>query len=184
MRRMSQCHVAPGSPACWNVQREVRVLRDGPARGFFESAENGTFCGINLNEGHGGGLGEVDRSRSPHSDPAPALLGHDTSIYLHCPAHLPEVERATFTKDDDEEEDVARTGGAVAVACVAASHNILNMVGSRVPYNLCRNLERQVCAAKGLLPGQDATGSSPERSRGQTPRNRRMPNHSLRPWRT
>lgn len=25
----------------------------------------------------------------------------------------------------------------------------------RVPYNLCRNLEWQVCAAKGMLPGQD-----------------------------
>ena len=38
--------------------------------------------------------------------------------------------------------------------CVRGNYNILSLYGDRVPYNICRNLEWQVCAAKGLLPGQ------------------------------
>ena len=39
-------------------------------------------------------------------------------------------------------------------SCIESNINILNLVGGRVPYNLCRNLEWQVCAARGALPGQ------------------------------
>lgn len=38
--------------------------------------------------------------------------------------------------------------------CWQQGHNLLNIVSGKVRYNLCRNLEWQVCAAKGLLPGQ------------------------------
>ena len=41
-----------------------------------------------------------------------------------------------------------------AHVCRRANLNILNLLAQRVPYNLCRNLEWQVCAARGLLPGQ------------------------------
>ena len=41
-----------------------------------------------------------------------------------------------------------------ATRCVAANVNILSLYGNRVPYNICRNLEWQTCAAKGMLPGQ------------------------------
>lgn len=34
------------------------------------------------------------------------------------------------------------------------SLNILSLIGERVPYNSCRTLEWQVCAALGKLPGQ------------------------------
>lgn len=41
--------------------------------------------------------------------------------------------------------------------CTRANLNLLNLVDKdRVPYNICRNLEWQVCAAQGLLPGQGA----------------------------
>ena len=35
-----------------------------------------------------------------------------------------------------------------------ANLNILSLYGEGVPYNTCRNLEWQLCAIKGLLPGQ------------------------------
>ena len=40
--------------------------------------------------------------------------------------------------------------------CVHSGFNILSLYGARVPYNICRNLEWQVCAAKGRIPGQNS----------------------------
>ena len=40
------------------------------------------------------------------------------------------------------------------VQCTRANLNILNLISGEVPYNICRNLEWQVCAANGKLPGQ------------------------------
>ena len=42
--------------------------------------------------------------------------------------------------------------------CVQANVNILSLYGFRVPYNSCRNLEWQTCAALGQLPGQSGGG--------------------------
>ena len=44
--------------------------------------------------------------------------------------------------------------------CTRANLNLLNLVAGtddkdRIPYNICRNLEWQVCAATGSLPGQE-----------------------------
>jgi hypothetical protein len=56
-----------------------------------------------------------------------------------------------------------------------ASQNILSLYGKRIPYNLCRNLEWQICAAKGMLPGQGGFGirfaTAPKRlhTRGNKP---------------
>ena len=44
--------------------------------------------------------------------------------------------------------------GAHAERCVRANLNILSLHGERLPYNICRNLEWQTCAALGKLPGQ------------------------------
>ena len=38
-----------------------------------------------------------------------------------------------------------------------ACRNILSLYGDRVPYNICRNLEWQVCAALNRIPGQGGT---------------------------
>ena len=46
----------------------------------------------------------------------------------------------------------------MAKSSIAAGINILNMVGRRVPWNMCRNLEWLVCAAQGRLPAQ-STGA-------------------------
>ena len=37
-----------------------------------------------------------------------------------------------------------------------ANVNILSLYGDAIPYNICRNVEWQVCAAKGTLPGQNS----------------------------
>eukprot|EP00966_Prymnesium_polylepis_P026754 617766-Prymnesium_polylepis.1 len=41
-----------------------------------------------------------------------------------------------------------------AQCCVDHGFNILSLYGDRVPYNICRNLEWQVCATQGKLLGQ------------------------------
>ena len=38
--------------------------------------------------------------------------------------------------------------------CAAASFNILTLNGGLYPYNICRNLEWQLCAAQGKLLNQ------------------------------
>jgi len=39
--------------------------------------------------------------------------------------------------------------------CTRTNQNILNLVGDYTPFNMCRSLEWQVCAALGKLPGQN-----------------------------
>ena len=41
-----------------------------------------------------------------------------------------------------------------AISCVRANVNILSLYGAQIPYNTCRNVEWQICAARGTLPGQ------------------------------
>jgi len=63
---------------------------------------------------------------------APALLGFDESIDNVCYG--------------------AGGQGSHAEACVHTNNNILSLYDGS--YNTCRNLEWQVCAARGMLPGQ------------------------------
>ena len=100
---------------------------------YFDDVRRGAACNTNWYEGNSGDLGRQDKlPQFPSS--APALLGFDETIDQFCQA---------------------RGGsGDHAWACIKASLNILSLYGDRVPYNICRNLEWQVCAAKGLLPGQ------------------------------
>lgn len=125
-------------PACWDVKRDDDGARQKPET-YFEEAFTGMHCDSNWYEGNQGELG-----RPHHALPnfrrgtAPALLGFDESIDQFCAKTL---------------------GGDYhwmghAEQCVQASLNILSLFGDRVPYNICRNLEWQVCAAKGMLPGQ------------------------------
>eukprot|EP00966_Prymnesium_polylepis_P058013 1343581-Prymnesium_polylepis.1 len=67
------------------------------------------------------------------------LLGFDETIDAFCGA----APKNTY-----------RYMGGHAGTCVKANLNILSLYTERVPYNLCRNLEWQVCAATGQLPGQ------------------------------
>ena len=65
-----------------------------------------------------------------------------------------------------------------------ANLNILSLYGDRVPYNICRNLEWQVCAAKGQLPGQGGHDIIFARSPNSLdPSSREKPLGQCRGWR-
>jgi len=125
--------------SCWDRKRDAHDQWQS-AQDYFLNARWGGSCNTNWYEGNAGGHDEnilgaqnfLPTGWFPHD--APALLGFDESIDEHCWAH------GGF--------------GSHAMACIHAGFNILSLYGNRVPYNICRNLEWQVCAVKGLIPGQ------------------------------
>lgn len=112
-------------------------IRDRPGKWqnvdtFFQSTHAGQYCRTNWYEGNWGALGWENHIQHFKKD-APALLGFDEDIDWFCQRH---------------------DGCSHAECCVQTNNNILSLYGDRMPYNICRNLEWQVCAAKGMLPGQ------------------------------
>jgi len=129
-----------GQPACWDVKRTDATAWHG-ADAFFNEAESGMHCGDNWYEGNAGLLGLQGRPPG-FSAAAPALLGFDENLDSFCGNKM----RAVGLTPSSE---FGHAGN-----CVAVNLNILSLYGDRLPYNICRNLEWQICAAKGLLPGQ------------------------------
>ena len=84
--------------------------------------------------------GSSTHPRPNFTAPALALLGFDDSFNTHCAS--------------GGAINVSRTG--TINACALANFNVLSVEEQR--YNLCRNLEWQACAARGLLPGQRGLG--------------------------
>ena len=133
-----------GRPACWDVQREGWERHRQASSHFFGQVDSGAVCASNWYEGNAGRLGMVSGGprfpRHPGGpQTTPALLGFDESIDEHCAHELGGWNRGPQGH---------------AERCVAANRNILSLYGNRVPYNICRNLEWQVCAAQGKLPYQ------------------------------
>ena len=120
-------------PACWDQVRD-RADRSQPSHVYFDEVASGANCYTNWYEGNQGSFGIAGRIVNFGPKGAPALLGFDESIDRMCQA--------------------GRGCSGHAGCCVRHGYNILSLYGDRVPYNICRNLEWQVCAAKGLLPGQ------------------------------
>jgi len=117
--------------ACWERQRDAPDQAI-PTDRYFEDTLAGRHCYMNWYEGNDGQLGQEDDI--PWFDgPAPPLLGFDESINEVCQGS---------------------NGQDHAAACVRSGYNILSLYGSRMPYNICRNLEWMVCAAQGKVPGQ------------------------------
>jgi len=83
--------------------------------------------------------GPSTHPRPNFTAPAVALLGFDDSFNTHCAS---------------SDENITRAGAVIA--CALANFNVLSVEEQR--YNLCRNLEWQACAARGLLPGQRGLG--------------------------
>jgi hypothetical protein len=102
---------------------------------YFEQVQSGQHCNTNWYEGNSGQLG-LPNTIPTFEHPAPALLGFDEAIDQYC---------------------TSKGGsGGHARACIRASLNILSLYGHRLPYNICRNYEWQVCAALGRIPGQNS----------------------------
>lgn len=106
---------------------------------YFDDMFWGRGCNKNWYSGNAGGLGQawggptMDWVHPHFTAPAPALLGFDRNIDWHCHNHNDAMH---------------------AIKCVEANVNILSLYGNEIPYNVCRNAEWQLCAAKGALPGQ------------------------------
>jgi len=123
--------------SCFERQRDNHAQWQH-ADTYFADTVSGTHCYNNWYEGNSGDLGVAHQP--PHfAHPAPALLGFDESIEWFC-------------------SNAGGTESGHAEKCVQASINMLALFGRRVPYNICRNLEWQVCAAQGRLPGQGRRG--------------------------
>lgn len=132
-------------PACWEVKRDHFGKKAQLAEAYFDETRTGAHCDSNWYEGNPNWeLGDPDVPLPPYfTAAAPAVLGFDETIDEYCAAGLKQMgEKASKDKAMHAEN------------CVRANLNILALYGERLPYNLCRNLEWMVCAAKGILPGQ------------------------------
>ena len=133
------------SPQCWDVpRRHTNTTLDG----FDERVLSGSACRrgrFDENWYHTVGQPHVrlvrdtmyTHGRPEFTAPALGLLGFDDSFEQHCGS-----------------ETARRLG--TPTACALANFNVLSVEERR--YNLCRNLEWQACAARGLLPGQGGSG--------------------------
>ena len=82
----------------------------------------------------------------PHfTAPAPALLGFDESILGYCS----QLVGLGFDGGDLNAE--------LADRCVRANRNVLRLIRGGRPWDMCQNIEWQLCALNGKLPGQDGT---------------------------
>ena len=130
----------PHSP-CWLHPRDDAAASQ-PASTYFEETLSGKYCPMNWYEGNPGILGL--RGRPPtFSEDAPALFGADEDIGAYCQNKMKRDYGLTPSNAFGH-----------AGNCVAANLNILNVFTDRVPYNICRNMEWQVCAMKGEVPSQ------------------------------
>ena len=128
--------------ACWDRKRDD-AHTEQPMHQYFEEVLAGTYCRSNWYEGNPGLLGLEGRPpTSFYIDDAPALFGADADIGSVC-------QGAMRDQGMMPSNAFGHSGN-----CVAAGYNILNLNSPRVPYNLCRNLEWQVCSAKNLIPAQ------------------------------
>jgi len=130
---------------------------------FFDNAIAGGSCHSNWYEG------SIGWQRFQQD--APGVLGFDDAIGGYC-GQLPGGRRLNERTNETEalgqwidegktheERSHRRRLENAAQLCVDHSRNILMIFGSDVHgtgagYNSCRNLEWQVCAAMGRLPGQ------------------------------
>lgn len=108
------------------------------ADAFFQRAFDGATCDRNWLEGAIGGA--ADRPFKPDS---PALLGFDETINEECSRLL-----------GVEPWDNADLNGKIAHRCRDARRNVLRLLTGG--WTMCQNLEWQLCALTGRLPGQGA----------------------------
>ena len=120
----------PHTQGCWDWQ-------GGGADDFFQGALTGRGCNRNWLENAMGGY--WDR---PFESPSPALLGFDESIVEVC-------SRLIGVDPWKDNEDL---NNKLAFRCHLAQRNVLRLMTGG--WTMCQNLEWQMCALQGKLPGQ------------------------------
>ena len=109
-------------------------------REWLNRAFEGTWCDRNWMSGSAAPMRD---DRPWFSAPAPALLGFDETILGYC-SHLVGLD---FDGGDLNTE--------LAERCVRANKNVLRLLSGGRPWDMCQNIEWQMCALNGKLPGQD-----------------------------
>lgn len=125
----------PEGESCWQEWDDPTGTR------YWQAVADATNCDLNWFEG---ALRDLDfpddRPEFTHEE-APALLGFDEDIFTYCSAKV-RVPPTFFSQKD------------LAERCVEGDENILRIIRSAWPWTMCQNLAWEVCALRGLLPGQ------------------------------
>lgn len=119
-----------GSAGCWDWKGGSK---------FWQDTLRGTTCDRNWLEGAIGGPEE--RLFDP---PSPALFGFDESINELC------SELIGWDAWDNGD-----LNHKIAERCRRAHRNVLRLLGGSDRWDMCQNLQWQMCALQGKLPGQD-----------------------------
>ena len=119
-------------PACFHVRRDDWSEGQDP-HVYFDEVEAGANC---RSTDWYAGSSEDDNRGDIRDDEAFALLGFDRQIEEYC---------FDLAGDRDSAE------------CDRANAHILQLLGGPVRWNICRNVEWQICAAKGLLSRKQST---------------------------
>ena len=127
-------------PACWGTGADADT--------FFSMLGEGSQCDVNWYEGAEGPLGDPTL-RPRFTRQAPALLGFDESILGRCNEIIGVDEPVRWGHNFNRAQN-----NEVAHSCEEANQNILRLLSSRQPWNMCQNLRWMMCAVRGLLPGQ------------------------------
>ena len=124
-----------GESGCWD---------DSPDSFFDQFRELSTAsCDVNWFEGQPGVLGQKEsRPPFPRQGEAAALFGHDDTILDYCNSKL---NHPNPGKGRDAQ---------IAYGCVEANQNVMRVAGG-VGWTMCLNTRWVLCAARGLLPGQN-----------------------------
>ena len=137
----------------WSLWGDAYKLRRGRTGGcwekhggasFFSDVLAGTTCDRNWLEGAVGRRGQrpyVSNGGGQQED-APALLGFDESIVEMCSSLL-HLEPWADGQDLNQK---------LAERCLRARRNVLRLLTGG--WTMCQNLEWQMCALQGMLPGQ------------------------------
>jgi hypothetical protein len=108
--------------------------------------EAGTACARNWYQGN---RGCADQRVVPaYSQTAPAMIGTHQSVSRRCSNRRGVPAMPPYP----------RHSGDSKRQCIVNHINALALFGSKPRYDMCRNLEWIVCAAKGSLPGQEGSG--------------------------
>jgi hypothetical protein len=130
------------SPLCMPLEPH-RMLE------WVNEMEAGVACGRNWFSGVGGGC--VDQLVLPAwTGPAPAAIGFDDKLAERC------ADRKG--RPDAPLPAALLEHGGRKRSCIHKNLNVLALFSQAPSYDLCRNLEWLVCAARGALPGQAGRG--------------------------
>ena len=119
---------------CWNWGETA----GGDASRFFRETLEGATCNRNWLQGAMGG-----RNDRPFWSGSPALLGFDESINEWCSSLL-----------GKEAWDQGDLNSKIANRCRDAHRNVLRVLTGG--WSMCTNLQWQLCAITGKLPGQES----------------------------